>query len=258
MTQIFRLHLATGTIAADAKKLGVTQIQLQAIQVTVGITFIQQPIACLSFTYDIQIPYAHLATQLNWAEWQAANVNFTDFLWENTCLECFIASGFDKNNDAVHYIEINASPNGQYALYQFESYRNPKSLPPPPLLQMNKNTRAFINWHNDRSYDNSNCTSRIIHTLFNGSLNYKPIVRTSDFQRSLFSSLYCYRRTFSVPLAQLLSLDKKYMLYEPNGYIKSIHPCVILQFGQTQLYYAPAHASPPDFHQRAYWSPFKY
>ena len=264
MTQIFKLRLATDTVAVDAKQLGVSPIQLQDIQVTVSITHTQQPIPHLSFTYYVQIPHAHLATQLNWPAWQAKNALFTDFLWEQTCLECFIASGFSghfgEHNETTSYIEINASPSGHYALYKFESYRNPESLPPPPLLQEiqeiqeNKKARAFIDWHNDT--DNDNKTPHFTGAL-SSFLNYKSIANTYDFKNSLRIPRYCYQRSFSVPVEQLL-LDKNHKPYKLNRYIKSIHPCVILQFGQTPLYYAQAHASPPDFHQRSYWSQFKY
>ena len=52
------------------------------------------------------------------------NTEVTDFLWQDTCLECFFSNG--KEN----YIEINASPNGAYAIYQFDGYRTPNQLPP--------------------------------------------------------------------------------------------------------------------------------
>ena len=258
MTQTFKLCLATEMLEVDAEHLGVTITQLKDIQVTVSITLTQEPIPRLSFTYRIQLPDSRLAAQLNWAEWQATNVSFTDFLWKQTCLECFIASGFDEHNETASYIEINASPSGHYALYQFESYRNPESLPPSPLLQENKKARAFIDWHNDEQGYNGKTTSKVVRAITPSSA-LKPIANSCDLSSDLFVPRYCYQRSFSVPVAQLLlSSDKNHTYYEPNKYIKYIHPCVILQFGQAQLYYAPAHASPPDFHQRAYWSRFKY
>ena len=256
MTQTFKLGLATETLAADAEQLSVTPTQLQDIQVTVEVTFIQQPIPRLSLTYHIQLFNSYLAAQLNWAEWQATNVSFTDFLWEQTCLECFIASGFDKHNETTSYIEINASPNGHYALYQFESYRNPASLPPPPLLQANKKTRAYIDWHNDTDDSNNKTIPKVVRAL-TPFLAHRAI-DSCDSSNIIFIPRYDYYRTFSIPVVQLLlPLDKSHTQHEQNRFIKLIHPCVILQFGQTPLYYAPVHASPPDFHQRVYWSPFK-
>ena len=59
-----------------------------------------------------------------------------DFLWQSTCLECFI---FDR--DSENYVEYNFSPNGAWALYAFDSYRknaeNPQS--PPPQIFVKKN-----------------------------------------------------------------------------------------------------------------------
>lgn len=256
MTQTFKLCLASETLAADAEQLGVTPIQLQDIQVTVSITLIQQPISRLSFTYYIQLPNSHLANQFNWAEWQANNVRFTDFLWEQTCLECFISSGSDEHSETTSYIEINASPNGHYALYQFESYRNPALLPPPPLLQPDKKTRAYVDWHHNTDGSNNEATPKVVpapspFSAYNSS-------DSCDFSRIIFIPRYCYQRSFSIPVALLLPLDKSRTQYEQNKYIKRIHPCVILQFGQTQLYYAPVHASPPDFHHQGYWSRFEH
>lgn len=257
MTQTFKLCLAAETLAADVEQLGVTPIQLQGIQVTVSITLIQQPISRLSFTYYIQLPNSHLATQFNWAKWQASNVYFTDFLWEQTCLECFISSESDKHSETASYIEINASPNGQYALYQFESYRNPALLPPPPLFQPDKKSRAYVDWHNNTDGSTNEATPKVVPAL-SPFLAYNPTAGC-DFSRIIFIPRYCYQRSFSIPVAQLLSpLDKSRTQYEQNKYIKRIHPCVILQFGQTQLYYAPVHASPPDFHHRDYWSRFEH
>lgn len=47
-----------------------------------------------------------------------------DFLWQKTCFECFIAI------DKQAYLEINANPH-QYAVYKFDDYRTPNTLPPP-------------------------------------------------------------------------------------------------------------------------------
>ena len=245
MTQVFNLSLATATLADDAKKLGVTSKQLQSIQVTVSITVIQQPIPQLLFTYNIQLPNERLTAQLNWPNWQESNVKFTDFLWENTCLECFIARTHDASSETLSYIELNASPSGRYALYQFESYRYPASQPPPPLLQQDNKARACITWHKTMDkYDRSPAALAKCHS-----------VNPYNLTNCLFIPQHRYQRSFSIPLIQLLAPISNN--HAQNRDITHIHPCVILQFAQTLLYYAPSHASPPDFHQRIYWSPFK-
>jgi hypothetical protein len=41
-------------------------------------------------------------------------------LWKHTCFECFLQLANQK-----HYIELNFSPNGQWAIYAFDDYRIP-------------------------------------------------------------------------------------------------------------------------------------
>lgn len=233
MSQIFNLRLATETCAIDAQQLGVTPEQLQHIRVDVSATFVQQPEPQLWLTYQIKLPHTSLAAQLNWPAWEQAQVGFSDYLWEQTCLECFIentpidtVSALD-NNESTGYIEINASPSGCYALYQFNSYRNPSTLPPTPLLTINGTTRAHIDWTDSTFPPNSH-------------YEHDPCF---------------YERSYGVPLAQL-SNQPSTINSTP---IERLHPCVILWFGEEiALYFAPNHASPPDFHQRKYWSPFDY
>ncbi|MDO4426914.1 MAG: hypothetical protein Q4B88_02180 [Moraxella sp.] len=71
----------------------------------------------LSYHINKKSPY-------DWAVFNPHNCQHADFLWEKDCLECFI--GIDEHA----YFEVNASPNGAFALYHFESYRNPAHLPP--------------------------------------------------------------------------------------------------------------------------------
>lgn len=58
-----------------------------------------------------------------------------DFLWQATCLECFIFDAHSK-----HYWEYNFAPNGAFALYAFDSYRQKSNEPPckPPLIFLKK------------------------------------------------------------------------------------------------------------------------
>ncbi|MGE6439871.1 hypothetical protein ACQKDA_14765 [Psychrobacter sp. NPDC078370] len=144
MNQSFNLCIATETIAKDAQQLGVSIEDLENISIEVSAEIIQQPALQLVLTYQVTLPSQILTNQLNWPTWQQTQVNFTDYLWEETCLECFIAgseiNGCRLDNEdivAIHhpephqilfqqataYIEINASPDGRYALYEFKSYR---------------------------------------------------------------------------------------------------------------------------------------
>ena len=241
MNQSFNLCMATETIVNDAQQLGVTVDELQRICINVRAQIIRQPSLYLQLTYQLTLPNQLLAKQLNWSVWQQAQARFDDYLWEETCLECFIAGRLinDENltdaQKATPYIEINANPDGRYALYQFESYRNPATLPPTSLYAADGQARASINWIN-----NVKPTLRYVENpLFNDpSLANKP---------------HHYERSFNVPVIQ--RSNKQYTI--ANTVIKQIHPCVILWFGEIALYFAPNHASPPDFHNRSYWSRFE-
>ena len=237
MSQSFDLYLATETLAEDAQQLGVTVKVLQQISVQVSATLVAQPEAYLQLQYRVTLPSESLAALLAWPKWQADKVGFKDYLWEQTCLECFLAgslisSSSSKDNDkspktnmTMSYIEINASPEGQYALYEFDSYRSPTTLPPRPLMYADGQTHAAIDW-----IDSNNPKL----------LTHEP---------------YHHQRSFRMPLDSLTSLNRK-SDYSNDALIKYIHPCVILSFGATILYFAPKHASPPDFHNSQYWTPF--
>ena len=241
MNQSFNLCVATETIVNDAQQLGVTVDELQRICINVRAQIIRQPSLYLQLTYQLTLPNQLLAKQLNWSVWQQAQVRFDDYLWEETCLECFIAGRLinDENltdaQKATPYIEINANPDGRYALYQFASYRNPATLPPTPLYAADGQARASINWIN-----NVKPTLRYVENpLFNDpSVANKP---------------HHYERSFNVPVIQ--RSNKQYTI--ANTVIEQIHPCVILWFGEIALYFAPNHASPPDFHNRSHWSRFE-
>lgn len=270
MSQIFNLCLATDTLAADAEQLGVTIADLQGIEVEVVATLVNRAVIAqptewqLQLDYCITLPLKSLSAQLYWPNWQAEQVGFADYLWEQTCLECFLAGELinstvtiDKDNIQTNpYMEINASPDGRYALYQFADYRNPATLPPTPLLQPDGQTRAFINWtasHCPVSNDTANAEQNSL------SAQIEPAIDLLTPKTSTANS-YLYQRSFTVPLSQL-SNAKAFI--NDTG-IEYIHPCVILSFattfgkrlGTTALYFAPTHASPPDFHNLQYWSVF--
>ena len=256
MNQSFNLSIATETIAKDAQQLGVPIEDLENISIEVSTEIIQQPALQLMLTYQVTLPSQTLANQFNWPTWQQTQVNFTDYLWEETCLECFIAGSKIagcKNDDedivAIHhpephkiplqqttaYIEINASPDGRYALYQFESYRNPAALPPVPLYETDGTTRASVGWNNHKDL-----TALSVASLLSST---STVVQTPAH----------YERSFSLPITQLP--NQQYAI--ANMKIEQIHPCVILWFGKTDLYFASGHASPPDFHNRDYWPKFE-
>ena len=243
MSQSFDLYLATETLADDAQQLGVTPEALQQISVQVSATLVAQPEAYLQLEYRVTLPLKCLAAQLTWPKWHADKVGFKNYLWEQTCLECFLAgslisSSSTKDNDkspktnmTMSYIEINASPEGQYALYEFDSYRSPTTLPPRPLMYADGQTRAAIDW-----IDGNHPKLLIDYHIS----THKP---------------YHYQRSFRMPLDSLTSLNRN-SDYSNDALIKYIHPCVILSFGAMILYFAPKHASPPDFHNHQYWTSF--
>ena len=265
MSQFFDLCLATETLASDSQQLNVTTDDLQRIRLQVSATIVEQPELYLQLHYQVMLPLESLAAQLDWSTWQSSQVGFTDYLWEQTCLECFLAGRLvnkdrliNNNNttntdEVTNYIELNASPNGCYALYQFKNYRNPATLPPNPLLKADGQTRAFINWIN---------TSKRQIPLVETEIEAKASSHTSTAAKSLLSEalapknisskLYHYERSFRMPLNQLFNETD----CTNDTIIEYIHPCVILYFGDTALYFAPKHASPPDFHNRQYWTPF--
>ena len=308
MSQTFHLCLATDTLAADAQTLGVTIEDLQSIQVEVIVTLAQtnqiaqtaqitrstqQSEWYLQLDYRITLPLKSLAAQLDWPTWQPTQVGFADYLWEQTCLECFLAGGLitdrlinnsvsinDVNkigidgvdaNKTSAYIEVNASPDGRYALYEFTSYRNPATLPPTPLLQPDGQTRAFINWTashcpasngaGSNGIANNGIANNDIANAEQNSLSaqIEPAIDSLTPNTSTANS-YLYQRSFAVPLSQLS--NAKAFINDMG--IEYIHPCVILSFattvsrrlGTTALYFAPKHASPPDFHNLQYWSVF--
>ncbi|MGE6245218.1 hypothetical protein ACQKCF_04360 [Psychrobacter proteolyticus] len=256
MKQSFNLCIATETIAKDAQQLGVSIEELENISIKVSTEIIQQPALQLGLTYQVILPSQTLANQLNWPTWQQTQVNFTNYLWEETCLECFIAGseidGSKVNNEdvvasdqtephkmplqqATAYIEINASPDGRYAVYQFESYRNPSILPPVPLYETDGTTLTSVGWRNCKELADTSGESHLSKT---------PMVVQTPAH---------YERSFSLPITQLQ--NQQYTI--ANMRIEQIHPCVILWFGETDLYFAPGHASPPDFHNRDYWPNFE-
>lgn len=167
---------------------------------------------------------SNLAAAVGWLDWQLQQVSFCDYLWEQTCLECFIGG------PTTEYVEINASPAGAFALYHFSDYRQPDTMPPPPLYDQSQASvhlkpgayqqRASIDWQSD-----------MLQHLVDDALAYPLAAALS--------------RHYSLQLAQLPSVLLPF---------SQLHPCVILMLDDIPLYFAPKHAHPPDFHNRAYWT----
>ena len=124
MNQSFNLCIATETIAKDAQQLGVSIEALENISIEVSAEIIQQPALKLVLTYKVILPSQTLPNQFNWPTWQQTQVNFTDYLWEETCLECFIAGsevdGSKINNEdvvAIHHPQPHKIPLQQTTAY---------------------------------------------------------------------------------------------------------------------------------------------
>ena len=252
MNQIFDLCIANETIANDAHQLDVTVNDLKRICVQVSAHIVQYPEICLQLTYHITLPNQMLADKLDWPMWKPKQVGFSDYLWEETCLECFI-TGSTINSNAVtnyttSYVEVNANPDGRYALYQFESYRNPATLPPTPLYQADGHTQASIEWTHKLKPQSTSAHTHLLREpdtlLLKPEPELKPELRPKSHELS-----------FNVPLTHLSDSHLKYTIN--NIIIEQIHPCVILWLDKTPLYFATSHVSPPDFHNRQYWSRFK-
>ncbi|MBS9779805.1 MAG: hypothetical protein KGV51_04180 [Moraxellaceae bacterium] len=92
----------------------------------------------LKLLFIIEIP-KNLQQKISWYSFSSENITFHDYLWDDTCLECFLGKQGEKQ-----YIEINASPTGYYAVYQFNDYRTPSSLPPTHLQTTQEQGR--ITW----------------------------------------------------------------------------------------------------------------
>lgn len=76
-----------------------------------------------------------------------------DFLWENNCLECFFEFGDEK------YFELNFSPAGKFALYEFDDYRTPNHLPPKQasgsvFANFDQSLSGFMTYHIGVKLDN--------------------------------------------------------------------------------------------------------
>lgn len=156
-------------------------------------------------TLNFQI---HHKSPYDWAVFDDKNIKHTDFLWEQDCFECFVQI------DNKAYFEINASPTGAFALYHFDDYRTPNTMPPRATKELS------FEWQNIQ-------LNQPTHFLGSGN---------TPENATFFQSEFCYL----VNLPNLLTVYK-------------INPTAILYQNGEPIYYASKHASPPDFHNKAYW-----
>lgn len=188
--------------------------RLQAVQVEVSFFLSSRGQLHLDYQiYHSQHPNGKI-DGLNWSTLKTADARFYDYLWQRSCLECFIG---DQHHS--HYVELNVSPSADYALYYFDAYRQPKQMPPrrlaittPPVITA--------------------------HRTANNSSQYNTHV--FDNPRHDFG----YHRHIQLDTKQLPTGLQDCQL---------IHPCVVLLIHGTPIYYAHSHPTPADFHNRHYW-----
>ncbi len=134
MQQNFVLKIATESLL-DLKSNTLIDL-IKKIKITASLKIVGH---LLEVSFNILIPLK-LQNDVIWHSLDGNCMQQKDFLWENTCLECFIGS-----SKHAEYVEINASPKGYFAIYHFDSYRNPKRMP-PRALTINSTKNANIEW----------------------------------------------------------------------------------------------------------------
>lgn len=91
--------------------------------------------------FFVSIPTS-LIPQIKWHTFDNQKITRQDFLWEDTCLELFMG-----DIQTSEYVEINVSPQGQFAFYHFDDYRQPNQMPPRKLaIEHHPNSYANITW----------------------------------------------------------------------------------------------------------------
>lgn len=128
--------------------------EINNIQVLANLTLIGKKLV-LNFEVIIpqllqstpQIPKIkdRLQTKVEWQDFDNNHIERKDFLWESTCLECFVG-----NTNCSEYVEINASPAGNFAVYHFDDYRKPDCLP-PRTLQTPDNQSIKVDWSREQA-----------------------------------------------------------------------------------------------------------
>lgn len=107
----------------------------------------------LSFQFELRDPKKLVQIPVLGSEYQQKR---TDGLWKSTCFEIFILPESQEN-----YYEVNLSPNLDWNIYQFDSYRKPQPPTPSFDLQLSQ-----MNWDKDR---------QILQGKISGDLLAKPL-----------------------------------------------------------------------------------
>lgn len=185
---------------------------------------ISQRVDCLCLSYFIEKkPWLTLDDPLT------TQIKRQDNLWEKNCLECFVALSEDSE-----YLEVNVSPNGAYNIYRFDDYRSPKNMPPI------QDTLASL-WI-------PIALPTSITTPITTSTPMTPM--PNDHSQQASQQTNWHSRHVAIKLGDYRQL---YARQNKIARFHQIHPCVILYRDDQPIYYAPHHASPPDFHDRQYW-----
>ena len=196
----------------------------------------------LRLNYLLTLPHdISQNSALPWFTWLPLKLKpkTADYLWQSTCLECFIAGesaqykNIEESKDIAQntqYIEINVSSNGDYALYHFEDYRTPDITPPQTLMLL----PLLQNLQRNRLID------------LQPTIDAHYLSKTRDAQ--IINNSRVFARQITLQLSPLAKLWNK---------LTYIHPAVILQepHSQQHLYFAPKHTTPPDFHLSKLWTP---
>lgn len=165
-----------------------------------------------------------------------------DYLWEDTCFECFISHHYQKN---APYIEINISPTGAFNLYYFDGYRNPQQMPPRQLID-GIDLTTDINFI--AIFPEKNLTQPKI-------LTWQPM--TIIFEKFLQDIMKrCSVKLQSCQFIMCLNWIKIAKLFENENLSTKIwlNPCVVTKSAKKPLsYWATNHANPPDFHDKSCW-----
>lgn len=119
----------------------------------------------LCLTYRVDCPAALLALPSR----QVAER--TDGLWQHTCFEAFVRQG------ETAYAEFNLSPSGQWAAYDFDSYRTGMRAREmaPPRIDIEIGAAQFV------------LTALIDVTGLNGELGIAAVIEEADGTKSYWA-----------------------------------------------------------------------
>ena len=104
-----------------------------AQQIGVQVSFL--PTDALEIQYSLHGEIANLRIPNESAPRRADN------LWRHTCLEAFIATPL-----STRYLEFNFAPSGEWAIYQFDAYREGMKAieAPPPIITTRRTAHDWV------------------------------------------------------------------------------------------------------------------